>query len=126
MPGSVTGSPWWSGVGEDEVVHGLVDLERLFDGNGLFEIGFNVGLQGGPVRLGSGIMRDVSSDVVEERREAINELCCEDGLVVLLNSAMASAAPNVDIFDAYFLRTDLDRDGRISNAEIVLRRTPPS
>jgi len=35
-------------------VHGLENLERLFDGNGLFEVGFNVGLQGGPVRVGSG------------------------------------------------------------------------
>ncbi|KAK7367880.1 hypothetical protein VNO80_09900 [Phaseolus coccineus] len=126
MTSLVTGSPWRSGGGEDEAVHGLIDLERLFDGNGLFEIGFNVDLQGGPVRLGSGIVRDVSSDVVEERREAINELCCEDGLVVLLNSAMASASPNVYLFYAYFLRIDLDCDGRISNAETVLRRTPPS
>lgn len=38
---------------------------------------------------------------------------------VLLNSAMASAAPNVDLFDAYFRRADLDRDGRISGAEAV-------
>ena len=39
---------------EGETVHGLVNLERLFEGNGLFEVGFNVGLQGGPVELGSG------------------------------------------------------------------------
>ncbi|KAG7022768.1 hypothetical protein SDJN02_16504 [Cucurbita argyrosperma subsp. argyrosperma] len=35
---------------------------------------------------------------------------------------MASAqnsAPNVDLFDAYFRRADLDRDGRISGAEAV-------
>lgn len=39
-----------------------------------------------------------------------------------MNSAMASAqnpAPNVDLFDAYFRRADLDRDGRISGAEAV-------
>ncbi|KAK7356768.1 hypothetical protein VNO80_16044 [Phaseolus coccineus] len=131
-------------------MHGLVDLEQLFDGNGLFEVGFNVSLQGGPLRLGNGIVRDVSSDVVEEyeeklryfgelfhcvvvwwksmkrvRREAINEFCCEDGLAVLLNSVMASATPNVDLFNAYFRCTDLDRDGRISDAEIVSRHTPP-
>ncbi|XP_004491645.1 uncharacterized protein [Cicer arietinum] len=29
------------------------------------------------------------------------------------------AAPNVDLFDAYFRRADLDRDGRISGAEAV-------
>lgn len=28
-------------------------------------------------------------------------------------------APNVDLFDAYFRRADLDRDGRISGAEAV-------
>lgn len=32
---------------------------------------------------------------------------------------MASPAPNVDLFDAYFRRADLDRDGRISGAEAV-------
>ena len=35
---------------------------------------------------------------------------------------MASAqnqAPNVDLFDAYFRRADLDRDGKISGAEAV-------
>ena len=35
---------------------------------------------------------------------------------------MASAqnsAPNVDLFDVYFRRADLDRDGRISGAEAV-------
>ncbi|KAJ1415631.1 EH domain [Sesbania bispinosa] len=32
---------------------------------------------------------------------------------------MASGAPNVDLFDAYFRRADLDRDGRISGAEAV-------
>lgn len=35
---------------------------------------------------------------------------------------MASAqnqAANVDLFDAYFRRADLDRDGRISGAEAV-------
>ena len=35
---------------------------------------------------------------------------------------MASAQnqqPNVDLFDAYFRRADLDRDGRISGAEAV-------
>ncbi|WVZ04105.1 hypothetical protein V8G54_024911 [Vigna mungo] len=32
---------------------------------------------------------------------------------------MASAALNVDLFDAYFRRADLDRDGRISGAEAV-------
>lgn len=35
---------------------------------------------------------------------------------------MASAqnqAPNVDLFDAYFLRADLDHDGRISGTEAV-------
>lgn len=35
---------------------------------------------------------------------------------MLLNTAMAS---NVDLFDAYFRRADLDRDGRISGAEAV-------
>lgn len=30
-----------------------------------------------------------------------------------------NAAPNVDLFDAYFRRADLDRDGRISGAEAV-------
>lgn len=34
-------------------------------------------------------------------------------------TAMASPAPNVDLFDAYFRRADLDRDGRISGAEAV-------
>lgn len=34
--------------------HGLEDLEGFFEGNGLFEVGFNVGLQGGPVGVGSG------------------------------------------------------------------------
>lgn len=28
-------------------------------------------------------------------------------------------APNVDLFDAYFRRADLDRDGRISGSEAV-------
>lgn len=35
---------------------------------------------------------------------------------------MASAqnqSPNVDLFDTYFRRADLDRDGRISGAEAV-------
>ncbi|TKY57555.1 actin cytoskeleton-regulatory complex protein PAN1 [Spatholobus suberectus] len=32
---------------------------------------------------------------------------------------MASAAANVDLFDAYFRRADLDRDGRISGVEAV-------
>ena len=32
---------------------------------------------------------------------------------------MASGAPNVDLFDAYFRRADLDPDGRISGAEAV-------
>ncbi|KAK7386082.1 hypothetical protein VNO78_32171 [Psophocarpus tetragonolobus] len=32
---------------------------------------------------------------------------------------MASAASNVDLFDAYFRRADLDRDGRISGTEAV-------
>jgi len=45
------GAPWGR---EGETVHGLVNLERLFEGNGSFEVGFNVGLQRGPVRLGSG------------------------------------------------------------------------
>lgn len=30
-----------------------------------------------------------------------------------------SQTPNVDLFDAYFRRADLDRDGRISGAEAV-------
>jgi epidermal growth factor receptor substrate 15 len=30
-----------------------------------------------------------------------------------------ASAPNVDLFDAYFRRADLDRDGRISGAEAV-------
>lgn len=35
-------------------------------------------------------------------------------------TAMSSSAPpNVDLFDAYFRRADLDRDGRISGAEAV-------
>ncbi|KAK7377498.1 hypothetical protein VNO80_02923 [Phaseolus coccineus] len=72
IPGSVIGLPWRSGGGEDEAMHGLVDLKRLFDGNGLFEIGFNVDLQGGPVRLGSGIVRDMLSDVVEEYEEGVS------------------------------------------------------
>lgn len=29
------------------------------------------------------------------------------------------AGPNVDLFDAYFRRADLDQDGRISGAEAV-------
>lgn len=34
-------------------------------------------------------------------------------------SSSSSSAPNVDLFDAYFRRADLDRDGRISGVEAV-------
>ncbi|WVZ01855.1 hypothetical protein V8G54_022661 [Vigna mungo] len=40
-------------------------------------------------------------------------------MAVLLNSAMASATPNVDLFDAYFRCADLDRDDHISGAEAI-------
>ena len=33
--------------------------------------------------------------------------------------AAQNQAPNVDLFDAYFRRADLDRDGRISGSEAV-------
>lgn len=34
-------------------------------------------------------------------------------------AAAQNQAPNVDLFDAYFRRADLDRDGRISGSEAV-------
>lgn len=34
-------------------------------------------------------------------------------------AAAQNQAPNVDVFDAYFRRADLDRDGRISGEEAV-------
>ena len=34
-------------------------------------------------------------------------------------ASVQNQAPNVDLFDAYFRRADLDRDGRISGAEAV-------
>lgn len=34
-------------------------------------------------------------------------------------AALASQAPNMEAFDAYFRRADLDKDGRISGLEAV-------